>query len=225
MVPEKISTVELQRRTRWLHDQRVLDVPQIFDFCTLYGEDNRDLVQHVVNMLFERQPKRAEDLSEMMSITLDNLFILQERCHEALAQIRLGNETGMVGWTDVLHYHLDICLNFVRLMEIFPPASRMFFKNGAQLLERMAHLHDILLPQFDRALRTAGFVKKDMDEMLRQLHVVMLALEKTTFLLLKSSFLDDPVHATVHDRREVAVLGRVFVWHLGCGIGLSGTWT
>ena len=188
-------------------------MPQIFDFCALYGEENRDLVQYVIKMLFEQQPKRTEDLSEMISIMLDNLFILQERCHEALAQIRLGNETGMVGWTDVLHYHLDICLNFVRLMEIFPPASRVFLKNGAPLLERMAHLHDILLPQFDRTLRTAGFAKEDMDEMLRQLHVVMLALEKTTFLLLKSSFLDDPVHDAMQGRKEVASLARDFMWY------------
>lgn len=49
---------------RMIYDNYVFTIPVILDICMLYGRDNRVQVLHIIDTVFQSQPKYKEDLEE-----------------------------------------------------------------------------------------------------------------------------------------------------------------
>lgn len=171
----------------WLYDRWMIDVPKIFDLCVLYGEENPDLTRRFLQNLFQLQPKYLNDVQEMVPTLVDNLYLLEERCNDAIVQLRHGNEMGLLGWTDVLKYLLDVCVNLSLFLDLYPAAGEQLMQNRGLLLCSLARIHDTLLPQFESTVRRMA--EDAMQDLMQQSHLVMAAIQRTGFGLLKAAYL------------------------------------
>lgn len=193
-VPEKANTSTRQKQANMIYDYWIIDVPRILDLCTLYKDQSPSILQELLRRVLNLQPRYLNDLKEMVSALVQNLTVFEDRCTEALTLVQDGNERGLVGWNDVFSYILDICVNLSAFVEFSSLGARQLMHSRGLLLSTFAQFHDMFLPRFDRVLRNAKIdnnnaQNNELDDLLRLKCIVMTALQKTAFLLLKCAFL------------------------------------
>lgn len=82
-------------------------------------------------------------------------------------------------------------------LDCYNEAGFIFIRKNGGLLPLLSQMHDILLPQFSNALREFKLEPSKSDNftnydyLLRKVHIVMAAMEKLCYLILKYSFLTD----------------------------------
>eukprot|EP00210_Caulerpa_lentillifera_P007070 g6763.t1 len=189
-VPEKFDASNRQKQADRIYDNWIIDIPKLLDLCCLYREQSPLILQELLTRTFNLQPKYLYDLKDMVSTLAENLTIFEDRCKEALVQVEQGDEMGLVGWNDVFSYMLDVCVNLSAFAELYPPGAAQLLHSKGILLTILTEFHDLFLPRFDQVMRKAvksGFA--DLEDFLKLKCILMVALQKTVFLLLKSAYL------------------------------------
>lgn len=186
-----MSTTFRHQQATWLYQQWMIDVPKIFDLCVIYGVDNPRLVQAFLQDLFSLQPKYLDDIEEMVPTLIENLYLLEERCNDALVRFQEKDETGLLGWSDVLRYLLDVCLNVSIFVENCALAVHRLLHNRGALVYTLAKIHDTLLPQFEGSLRQFGEEQKHIQTLIQQSLLAKSVIVKTVYVILEAAFLKE----------------------------------
>ena len=61
-----------------IYDRYLFDIPRILDLCSLYGASNKPLLAKMVENVFEKQPKYAEDWEGMVRGSVMEVFTKME---------------------------------------------------------------------------------------------------------------------------------------------------
>lgn len=87
-----------RNRAKFLYENWILDIPKLFDICSIYGIDNPEITKLLLEKVFDLQPKYLEDLENTIYTIEDNLFHFNERATDSLINIKKGEEVSLMGW-------------------------------------------------------------------------------------------------------------------------------
>ncbi|KAL9642824.1 hypothetical protein ABK040_009899 [Willaertia magna] len=103
-----------------IYDKTIIDIPKIFDLCSIYGYTNTLLISELIYKYFYLQPKLYKDLNE----NIKNIINISLRdLNDQILKIDLNNNLL------ILQFFYDLLFSIRNLLEIFPLSNYSFIYN------------------------------------------------------------------------------------------------
>ena len=153
-----------------IYDNYIFDIPRLFDICSLYSSNNKDLLTKMIGNIFKQQPGYRKDLQHALQSIKEVINNRIKVFHTQTGPKKLSSTTSKSPAGDVqdlLYYILDLSCTINRFLSVYPEGNSILFgehfhltqvrdEESANLtrkdfyLNRLIDLYETFLRAFER---------------------------------------------------------------------------
>lgn len=145
------ATTQIESEDAWigkakfsdlLYNNTIISLPILFDICVVFGNHNKDEVNHIISNIFSIQPLYKDDLDSSVQHLKNVLSTIEERFSMSVVKVDVtldsNRKMSISELYDITFYVLDIAATLFSFIDAYP--------EGAMIL----HLHrfEVTLAQF-----------------------------------------------------------------------------
>lgn len=163
-----------------LYENFLFDIPKLMDMCALFGKNNSQLLNKMLNNIFTQQPKYLDDLKETVS-TLKQVFDnISLKCgvimeNQSLSPLKLESEKEKVTLfsvsedelLDIFLYVSDTAITINRFLGVFPTVCPVF--EEAHFCSTIAVLYEGIVPELSNVLKHREILDVSRKKLLKSL--------------------------------------------------------
>ncbi|CAF2635981.1 unnamed protein product [Rotaria sp. Silwood2] len=130
-----------------IYDNYIFDIPRLFDICSLYAVNNKELLSKMIGNIFKQQEGYTKDLKEAIKSIKDVITKRIKIFHTQTGPKKLNTITktsSMEEIIDLLNYILDLSCTINRFLFVYPQGRIIFFDED---------FHSTLIQLFETFLR------------------------------------------------------------------------
>ncbi|CAF1603675.1 unnamed protein product [Adineta ricciae] len=147
-----------------IYDNYIFDIPRIFDICSLYAINNKELLSKMIGNIFKQQDTYHNDLKNAIRAITEVITTRIQQFNTQTGPKKLTATTtkssSIVDIIDFLYYILDLSCTINRLFTVYPPARLIFFHENFHLT--LIELFETFLRIYERT-QQSDHLEKNQD--------------------------------------------------------------
>ncbi|CAM4820197.1 unnamed protein product [Rotaria magnacalcarata] len=133
-----------------IYDNYIFDIPRLFDICSLYAINNKELLSKMIGNIFKQQEGYTRDLSDAIKSIKD---VVTKRMKVFLTQtgpkkLNTTATSSSQELIDLLYYILDLSCTVNRFLSVNPQSKITFFQEDFHLT--LIHSFETFLRAYER---------------------------------------------------------------------------
>ncbi|CAF4424900.1 unnamed protein product [Rotaria socialis] len=126
-----------------IYDNYIFDIPRLFDICSLYAINNKELLSKMIGNIFKQQEGYTRDLSDAIKSIKD---VITKRMKVFLTQtgpkkLHTTATSSSQELIDLLYYILDLSCTINRFLSVNPQSKITFFHEDFHLTQVCSLIH------------------------------------------------------------------------------------
>ncbi|CAF1124674.1 unnamed protein product [Adineta steineri] len=127
-----------------IYDNYIFDIPRLFDICSLYAINNKELLSKMIGNIFKQQEAYHNDLTNAIVSIKDvitnriQIFYTSsgpKKLHSTTTTTTTTKSSEVEEIVDLLYYILDLSCTINRLFSVYPQARIIFFNEQFHLTQ------------------------------------------------------------------------------------------